>query len=515
MKRRSFLRLGTGVAASAALSACGDGHGGHAAADDKRGGASGGGPAPSVPSTPSVPGQVVSGWTQTALQAVRSARPGPPMAARSLAIMYTCMYDAWCAYDPVALPALPGQAARRPPAEHTSANKAMAMSYAAHAALVDQFPSEKAGFDEHMRQLGYDPAGVPAERSGPSGLGAMAARTEVAWCHTDGANQLGTLAPGGVPYADYTGYVPRNPPLVVGQATPRDAIPEPGLWQPLTYVDGGGTLRTPAFLAPAWPLVRPFALASGAQYRPGPPAACGSGDYRDEVMRIVELQATLTDEQKVIAEYWADNPGTDLPPGHWLSLALIVSARDRHSDDDDIRMLFALSNALADAAIAAWDAKRAYDSVRPLTAVRYLLNGQTITGYGLLGPAGGLGSIAGETWMPYQLPTFPTPPFPEYVSGHSTFSGAAAEVLRRFTGSDAFGAGVVRAAHSLAVQPGLPSADVRLDWPTFTAAAEQAGISRVYGGIHFDHGNTAGMQLGRRVGALVSAKAERLWQGGT
>jgi len=508
MKRRSFLRMGTGVAVSAALPACGDGQEGRAVAGDKPAGPGAGQPA-APPSD-----KVVPGWTQTALLAVRATRPGPPMAARSLAVMFTCMYDAWCAYDPVALPARAVQTGRRPAAEHTAANKAMAMSYAAHTALLDQFPTQKAAFDEHMRQLGYDPAEAPAKRSGPAGLGTAAARAEVAYCHTDGSNQLGTLAPGGVPYADYTGYVARNPPLIVSQPTPRDAIPEPGLWQPLTYVDAGGTLRTPGFLAAAWERVRPFALASAGQYRPGPPYACGSDGYRDETMRIVELQAALDDEQKVITEYWADNPGTDLPPGHWLSLALTVSERDRHSDDDDIRMLFALSNALADAAIAAWDAKRFYDAARPITAVRYLLNGQTVTGYGLLGPAGGLGSIAGETWMPYQLPSFPTPPFPEYVSGHSTFSGAAAEVLRRFTGSDAFGAGITRPPHSLALEPGLPSAAVTLNWPTFTAAAEQAGISRVYGGIHFDHGNAAGMQLGRQVGAQVFAKTGRLWRGG-
>ena len=72
--------------------------------------------------------------------------------------------------------------------------------------------------------------------------------------------------------------------------------------------------------------------------------------------------------------------------------------------------------------------------------MRYALHGQTITGYGTLGPAGGLRSILGEEWTPYQLPTFPTPPFPEHVSGHSSFSAAGAEVLARFTGSDAFGA---------------------------------------------------------------------------
>jgi hypothetical protein len=151
--------------------------------------------------------------------------------------------------------------------------------------------------------------------------------------------------------------------------------------------------------------------------------------------------------------------------------------------------------------------------VRPITAVRYLMHGRTITGYGLSGPAGGLRRIQGETWVPYQPLTFPTPAFPEYVSGHSTFSAAAAEVLRRFTGSDAFGARYVRRARTMTIEPSLPASDLLLDWATFSAAAKQAGLSRIYGGIHFDKGNTAGQTLGRQVAKQAFAKAQALWSG--
>jgi hypothetical protein len=99
------------------------------------------------------------------------------------------------------------------------------------------------------------------------------------------------------------------------------------------------------------------------------------------------------------------------------------------------------------------------------------------------------------------------------VSGHSTFSAAAAEVLQRFTGSDSFGGQYVKPAHSMVIEPGMPAHDVALAWPSFSAAAEQAGISRVYGGIHFDKGNIAGRALGRQVGAQVFAKAQALWEG--
>jgi hypothetical protein len=272
-------------------------------------------------------------------------------------------------------------------------------------------------------------------------------------------------------------------------------------------------LRTPGFLAAHWERVKPFALASSGQFRPGAPATYGSAEYIGQVRRILEVQAALTEEQKLISEYWSDGPGTELPPGHWVRFGLYVSARDRHGDDQDIKMFFALSNALEDTAIAVWDTKRAYDSVRPITAVRYLMSGQTIKAYGLPGPAAGLRSIDGATWLPYQPMTFPTPPFPEYVSGHSSFSAAAAEVLQRFTGSGAFGASHVQPVHSMAIEPELPTTELTLRWATFRDAAEQAGMSRVCGGIHFDSANTAGQALGRKVGAQAFAAARSLWQG--
>lgn len=518
MKRRSFLKLGAGAlmgpGLGAGLSACGgngdsagDSRGGDPAGDP---GGEPGAPPPGPPVSPPEPRNTVAGWTGVALQAVRDARPGPPMAARSLAIMYTCMYNAWCAYDPVAQPTRPPLAPRRPLAECTAPNRALAMNHAAHVALLDQFPGQRATFDAWMKRLGYDRG---ADASGAGALGSAVARIEIEYCHADGANQLGDLAPGGVPYADYTGYAPKNPPMLVNLPTMREGIPAPGHWQPLTFIDATGVPRTLIFVAAAWEKVRPFALASSDQYRPGPPPAFGSPEYVEEVRRIVEVQAALTDRQKVIVDHWADIAGSELPPGHWVRIGLYVSERDRHTDDEDIKMFLALSNALGDAAIAAWDAKRAYDSARPITAVRYLMSGQDMRGYGLPDPAAGLRTIRGEIWIPYQPMSFPTPPFPEYVSGHSCFSAAAAEVLRSFTGSDDFGASQTVAAHSVPIEPAVPASELTLSWPTFSAAAEEAGVSRIYGGIHFDHGNTAGQLLGRRAGARAFARAQGLWLG--
>jgi hypothetical protein len=487
--------MGGGLALGNALAACG-----------------GGNDAPQFAAEPPQFKAVV-GWNQTALQAIRNAKPGPPMAARSLAVMHTSMYNAWAAYSPVAVQTPHGPRVRRPESEQVAANRAMAMSHAAYRVLVDQFPTQKALFDGYMATLGYDPSGSANDLASPPGIGQVLARAMLDYCHDDGANQLGNLTPGGVPYADYTGYVPKNPALVVAAPTPPAAIPAPGNWQPLTYTDASGAVVTPGYLAACWSRVTPFALASAGQFRPGPPAAAGTADYAAQVQHILDVQAALTERQKVIAEYWADGPRSELPPGHWCLLAQFVSARDGHGDDDDVLLFFALANALSDAAIAAWDAKRTYDSARPITAVRYLMQGKTITGYGPLGVAGGLRPIAGETWIPYQPATFPTPPFPEHVSGHSTFSAAAAEVLQRFTGNDVFGYSYTKPAHSMTLEPGLPSADVTLGWATFSDAADEAGQSRVYGGIHFDNANVAGKDLGRKVGALVFDKAQRYWTG--
>jgi len=236
-----------------------------------------------------------------------------------------------------------------------------------------------------------------------------------------------------------------------------------------------------------------------------------------QAKQVISYSANLTDEQKVIAEYWADGPATESPPGHWDLIAQYVSDRDGYGNsskgiDKDVKMFFAMTNAIFDAGIAAWDDKRVFDSVRPITAIRYLFHGQKIQAWG--GPYQGTQTIDGGTWFPYQPSWFPTPPFPEYLSGHSTFSMAGATILREFTGSDTYGASVTIKAGSSFVEPGLtPAQNVTLTWPTFTDAAEQAGISRLYGGIHFMAANLDGRALGERVALQAWLKALSYFDG--
>jgi hypothetical protein len=236
------------------------------------------------------------------------------------------------------------------------------------------------------------------------------------------------------------------------------------------------------------PAVAPFAMTSPDQFRSFVaqfgPALFGSETYLQQSSDLITISADLTDEQKMIAEYWANGPHTELPPGRWALFGEFVSRRDNHTVDDDAKMFFALTNAVFDAGIAAWDAKRAFDSVRPITSIPYLFHGQQIKAWR---PFQETQTFDGSLWIPYQTTTFPTPPFPEYISGHSTFSAAGAEILKLFTHSDKFGDSVTFAQGSSNTEPGLtPKHELTLSWATFTDAANQAGISRRYGGIHFE-----------------------------
>jgi hypothetical protein len=434
---------------------------------------------------------VVSKWNSAALQAVRITRPGPPIVARALAVANTCMYDAWAAYDANAIGTRLGSALRRPAAEHNAANKDQAVSYAAYRALVDLFPSEAPAFNAMMSSLGYNPADTTTNTATPAGIGNVACKALLDFRHADGANQLGDLN-GGARYSDYTGYAPINTP---------DVVVDPNHWQPLRI---GTTVQR--FVAPHWGKVVPFALTKASQFRPKPPQPFGSAGYLEQAREIVSYSAALTDMQKVIAEYWADGPSSELPPGHWVMFAQSVSQRDSHSVDQDAKMFFAMTNALLDASIATWEAKRHYDYVRPVTAVHVLFKGQQIPAWA--GPGLGTQLIAGETWRPYQAINVVTPPFAEYVSGHSLFSMASATVLKLFTGSDVFGGSAVIPAHSSRVEPGLvPQVDIKLTWANFSDAAHEAGLSRRYGGIHFMEGDLASREMGVKVGKQAWKKA--------
>jgi hypothetical protein len=445
---------------------------------------------------------VVLQWDEVTLQAIRDTRPPPPAAARALAIVHTAIYDAWAAYDSVAVdtrqrlrvtPSL-----RQPTAERTLANKEKAISFAAYATLVDLFPTQQAAFDQQMSTLGYATDG--SDTSTAAMVGATAAQAVLNYRRNDGSNQAGNYVDSCVPSC----YEPVNTP---------DAINDPDHWQPLRLPNG----TVQKFLTPHWRNVTPFALTSAAQFRPdhGPAVSVingqPSGKYTQEVDEQLKYSANLTDSQKVIAQYWEDGPGSVTPPGHWCVFAQWLSRRDKHSLDTDAKVFFGLGNALLDAGITAWDAKRQWDSVRPITAVRWLKRGQLVRAWG--GPYQGTKTIRGEDWLPYQPASFPTPPFAEYLSGHSTFSGAGAAVLKAFAG-DKFGMSVTIPAGSSPVEPGaVPATPITLTWGSFSEARDQAGYSREYGGIHFEDGDFEARKAGDLAGQQVWTKAKTYFTG--
>jgi len=431
-------------------------------------------------------------WNAAALKAVRQTRMAPPMVARALAVTHTCMYAAWAAYDPVAAAPRLGHALRRPAAERTPANQERAVSQAAYRALLGLFPSEAGRFDELMLGLGYDPGNDSFDPATPAGVGNLAAAAVLAYRAYDGADG-----------SDYD-YQPTNTP---------DEVRDPNRWQPLRLPNG----QVQKFLAPHWGRVTPFALTSASQFRPETAPAfyehrAFGWPYRRQALELLTLSARLSDREKMISEYWSDGPATETPPGHWCLHAQFVSRRDGHALEEDVKLFFALANAMLDASIAVWECKRTYDYVRPITAIRYLFKGQRVLAWA--GPGRGAHYVFGEDWHPYQPAHFPTPPFGEFVSGHSTFSAAGAEVLRLFTGGDHFGGEVTLLAGSSRIEPGLtPASPVRLSWATFTEAADEAGMSRRYGGIHFADGDLQGRAMGRRVGAEVWRKAQSYFDG--
>ena len=238
-----------------------------------------------------------------------------------------------------------------------------------------------------------------------------------------------------------------------GRADNADAIfhgtiPDfPGAWTPAPALKAGSPIPDEP-MAGTW---KPWLMTSGSQFRPGPPPTYGSPAWQKEADEVVAVLNNLTDDQLRIARFWADGAGTNTPPGHWMRLAIGLAVRDHLSTPETARMLASLGTAEADAFIACWDAKYAYWSGRPIGLIK------------------GFAS------------TIITPNFPSYISGHATVSGAASTVLGFYFPDDA---------------------------ATLRAQAEEAAVSRLYGGIHYRADNEVGLAVGREVGALAVARAD-------
>jgi hypothetical protein len=369
---------------------------------------------------------VVTEWNNAALDAVRAGRTAPPIASRSLAIVHVSIYDA---VNGIARTYEPYLVQSAVPA---SASLEAAASAAAHEALVNLFPANASSFDAlHAAIL----AGIPNGPQKVAGVvwGEFVTNQILASRANDGSDAI----------------VP--PPGGSG----------PGVWVP----------TPPAFLLyllPQWGFVAPFAMNSSSQFRPPGPPSLDSQRYAADYNEVKELGAvvgsTRTEEQTQIALFWADGAGTETPPGHWNSIAQIIAASQGNTLEENARLFALLNIAMADAAICAWDAKYTFHFWRPVTAI----------------------NLAEPNWMSFIV----TPPFPDYISGHSTFSGAAATVLALFYGTEDLPFTIA--------SDFLPG--VYRSFPTCLDAAEEAAVSRLYGGIHFRSANEDGLQAGISIG---------------
>jgi len=466
-------------------------------------------------------------WLNVALQATareheRNA-PRPTIGSRHLAMVVTAMYDAWAAYDAKAVGTLLGNKLRRPPQERTDANKEKAIATAVTRVLLDIYPEDAAWIKERIkREGGIDPNETTTDITTPEGIGNVAATALLDYRHHDGANQLGD-EPGsnGKPFSDWTYYKCVNPP---GPAPPVD----PNCWQPIPFDNGKGGTVTIGFLTPHWYRVKPFALERTDQFRPGPPPKVGSEQLKKEVDECIAVNTSLTVEQKAVVEFMRDGPKSTGQSGHWLTFAKAVSRRDKNDTDRDVKLFFAVGNVCFDAFISCWETKRHYDSSRPWSLVRYYYKGKTVKCWG--GPGKGVIDLPAEEWHPYSPAVFVTPPFPGYTSGHATVSGAAAKMLQLFTGSDRFG-DVEKRHAGLLTEPGfeckimmmrdgkLPAGhekltcEVALALPTFSATAEMAAVSRLWGGYHIRTDNEVGLAVGRKLAQYEWPKYQDYFNG--
>jgi len=372
-------------------------------------------------------------WVRENMQLVATQSKNPPLASRGYGLVSGAMYDAvvatyhWKYVYKRAAPSgieavVPAGADPSYPDDHA------AIAGAASRVLAYLFPEKAAAVYDQEAEAAAESrvqAGVNYRSDVDAGLalGRAVADAVIARARADGSDR------------HFEGQIPTGT-----DHWSADPGASTGPTEPLA-----GTWKT-------W-------VANVASIRPGPPPAFGSAQFRAEAQEVLDVTRNLTADQKRIADFWKDGGGTPLPPGHWNQIALDVVKKQQQSTPRVARTFALLNVALADAGNAAWDAKYAYWSPRPMNAIR------------------DLGLDPG--FVPYVRPT---PSFPSYVSGHSTYSAAAAGVLDYLFPDQA---------------------------RSFDAMAQEAALSRLYGGIHFRSDNEAGFALGTKVGQLVVDKARQ------
>jgi hypothetical protein len=388
-----------------------------------------------------VRGDVLIDWNTTALNAVRSGKTNPPLAARNLALVQLAVYDAVNSLDPRSQSYSGIQVKARP-----GASDVAAVAGAADEVLRALYPTQAASFDAALAESLATVSSRPARIRGEA-LGRQVGDAILALRAHDGSDRFVNAPP----------------------AT------QPGMWSP----------TPPSYSPPVglnFAYVTPFAMTSPSQFRPGPPPALDSAEYTaayNEVKSVGGTDSTTrTSDETAFARFWSDLPGvTFTPPGHWNQIAQDAAMSRRLSLPAEARLFALLDIALADAGISCWETKNYYDFWRPVTAIR-------------AGDSDGNPLTVGD---PSWTPLWATPAFSSYTSGHATFSAAAAAVLDSVFGSDFAFTDTGDPAEGLAPR----------HFTGFDQAAAEAAASRMYGGIHFRFDNETGLKVGAEVGQYV------------
>ena len=373
-------------------------------------------------------------WAEVYLRALKAENTSPALGSRNMAIFALAVADVVDAAEPRWGPYLFTARVTEP------VDVEAAIAAAARDTGVALFPSRRAEFNSLWERT-QSGLGTNVARQAGHLLGFASAAAHLKVRAADGSN---TRAP----------YIPTN---------------APGAWR-----------RTPPYFRPPdlphWQRVRPFALREAAQFRPpGPPALASERFAQDYILTHDfggKKSAARTADQTVAARFWSDFTGTATPPGHWAQITLALARSNNLALPEKVRLFALVQTALADAGIACWDAKFTFNFWRPITACR--------------GVTGNPRIVADPDWAPLLV----NPSFPEYVSGHSTFSGAAAEVLRRWFGRDD-----LQFTISSDTLPG-----VTRHFTSLKTAVDEIGMSRIWGGIHFHSADADGQELGRKVG---------------
>ncbi|HUE71253.1 MAG TPA: hypothetical protein VMP01_10240 [Pirellulaceae bacterium] len=391
---------------------------------------------------------MVMDWNNVLLDTIRSERTNPPIATRILATMHTAIYDAVNSinrtHEPYAVQfnALPSTS--REAAVAAAAHRVLSALYAASPNIAALQATFDAALDDSLDAV---PNGASENRG--VDLGVDVADEILALRSDDGWNAPTSYTPG-------TGL---------------------GQWRPTLPANAPGLL-------PEWGNVDPWAMTSATQFFVNNIPALDSQEYADALNEVKALGSATgsvrTDDQTQIGLFWNNGAGTATPPGHLNIMAQLAAESQGNTLSENARMFALLNIGLADAAIMCWKIKYTTDYWRPITAIREADND------------GNPDTAADPNW----LPLIPTPPFPTYTSGHSSFSGAAAAILADFFGTDNI---------SFTLESEAPDPNV-LDRPftSFSQAAEESRDSRLYGGIHFQFDNVDGYDSGFALGQFVT-----------